>query len=128
MRSYPTELEDFLDGDGYFKFGITCVRQAQFLLKIIFNSNVKLIYPNVFVGDIRYLMKADEEGVFIGKTKEKRNSIPENNNTRNIVNDKVLNLTDQLKFTGQLNRDDILNCLNFISHPVKVNLAFLLYI
>ena len=77
---------------------------------------------------MRYLMKADEEGVFIGKTKEKRNFIPEKNNTRNIVNDKVLNLTDQLKFTGQLHRDDILNCLNFISHPVKVNLAFLLYI
>jgi hypothetical protein len=115
----PTELEGFLDDDGYFKFGITCVRQAQFLLKIIFNSDVKLIYPKMFVGDIQYLMKIDKEGVFIGRTNEKRNRIPESNNTRSIVNDKVLDLTHQLKFTGQLNRDDILNCLNFISQDRK---------
>jgi hypothetical protein len=123
-RSRPEELEEFLNEDGYFKFGITCVRQAQFLFKIIFDSDVKLIFPTMFVGEIKFSMKIDDEGVFIARTNKKGVRIPESNNTSSVANDKVLDLTRQLKFAGILNRDDILNCLNFILHPVKVNLAF----
>ena len=121
-RFNPTELKEFLNEDGYIKFGITCVRQAQFLLKIIFDSDVKLIFPTMFVGDKRYLMKIDDKGVFIARNSKKGDQIE--NNKSSIVNDQVLDLINQLKFSGILNRDDILNCLNFILHPVKVNLAF----
>jgi hypothetical protein len=78
----------------------------------------------MFVGEIKFSMKIDDEGVFIARTNKKGVRIPESNNTSSVANDKVLDLTRQLKFAGILNRDDILNCLNFILHPVKVNLAF----
>ena len=123
----PQELLEVLDNEGYFRFGIKCIKQVQYLLKILFplhkvSLKDRKISVKSTVESTEYKLEVNEVGVYVLRPPEitvvipKRldNQVQFENNLNVVIKEMLIN------FHLSQSREDFLLCLNFLIHPRKV--------
>ena len=121
----PQELLEVLDNEGYFKFGIKCIKQVNYLLKILFPlpSKVSLNdrFRKISVDSTEYKLEVNEVGVYVLRPqitvvipKRPDYQVQFENNLNVVIKEMLIN------FHLSQSREDFLLCLNFLIHPRKV--------
>ena len=122
----PQELLEVLDNEGYFKFGIKCIKQVNYLLKILFplhRVSLNDRFRKISVESTEYKLEVNEVGVYVLRPPEITVVIPERldyqvqfeNNLNVVIKQMLINF-----HLSQSRAEDFLSCLNFLIHPRKV--------
>ena len=113
----PQGLLVVLNEDGYFRFGIKCIKQVNYLFKILF-TRVKLNGNKISVGSIVYKLEVNNKGVYVRAPDKTVVARPEEN-LHKVIKEMLTNF-----HLSNTSTEDFLLCLNFLIHPRKVTSFF----